>query len=83
MLRLNLDILSGSFELQFTATRMICTNLILLENLTSLRFSMGGKSAQLPASEIMDVVAAFLKLQYAPCIFNSCGLGLPKSWHQC
>ena len=82
MLRLNLDILSGSFELQFTATRMICTNLILLENLTSLRFSMGGKSAQLPASEIMDVVAAFLKLQYAPCIFNSCRLGLPKSWHQ-
>ena len=30
----------------------------------------GGESAQLPASEIMDVVAAFLKLQYAPCIFN-------------
>ena len=82
MLRLILDILSGSFVLQFTE-RMICTNLILLENLTSLRLSMRGESAQLPASgEIMDVVAAFLKLQYAPCIFNSCGLGLPKSWHQ-
>ena len=53
-----------------------------LSNLESTVFN-GGESAQLPASsEIIDVVAAFLKLQYAPCIFNSCGLGLPKSWHQ-
>ena len=34
-------------------------------------FSMGGESAQLPANEIMDDVAAFLKLQNAPCIFNA------------
>ena len=42
VLRLILDILSGSLKLQFTV-RMICTNLILLANLTSLRFSMGVK----------------------------------------